>query len=246
MVVVSLHGADVSKELNVYVTSSQVEERKQVDDATRNQLKGRRDAAREARKTLEKSLKDQYGKKRESWPPEKDDELYRAEEAEALANVDYEYRKIDLKGLKDSLKDLVESIEGKGLAGRKEGITLVNSAAEAHLIVEIAGRRSEKTLPTQFKPDRCYVLFNVGAGGKVDAARFAKVPAEYRPKRGFPWPLVWKVQNPKPERPLFSFEAYNGGGNEFGCMSAAANAASSVVQQFVQDHHAVLAADGTK
>jgi hypothetical protein len=247
MVVVSLHGADVSKvELNVYVTSAQVEERKQVDDATRNQLKAKRDAAREARKALEKSLKDQHGKKRESWPPEKDDELYRAEEAEALANVDYEYRKIDLKGLKDSLKDVVESIEGKGLAGRKEGITLVNSASEAHLVVEIAGRRSEKTLPTQFKPDRCYVLFNVGAGGKVDAARFAKVPAEYRPKRGFPWPLVWKVQNPKPERPLFSFEAYNGGGNEFGCMSAAANAASSVAQQFVQDHHDALAADATK
>jgi hypothetical protein len=191
MVVVSLHGADVSKELNVYVTSSQVEERKQVDDATRNQLKAKRDAAREARKTLEKS------------------------------------------------------IEGKGLAGRKEGITLVNSAADAHLVVEIAGRRSEKTLPTQFKPDRCYVLFNVGAGGKVDATRFAKVPAEYRPKR-FPFVLAWKVQNPKPERPLFSFEAYNGGGNEFGCMSAAANAASSVVQQFVHDHHAVLAADAAK
>jgi hypothetical protein len=247
--VISVHGSvpvagpreaeDPPKTLNVFVASAQVEERKKVDDATRNELKAKRDTARDARQKLEKSLKEQYGKKRETWPPEKDDELYRAEEAEALANVDYEYRKIDLKALKDSVKDLAESIDGKGLAGKKDGITLVNSASEAHLVVEVAGRRSEKTLPTQFKPDRCYVLFNIGAGGKIDAPRFAKVPADFRFRRvSYP---AWKVQSPTPERPLFSFEAYNGGGNEFGCMSAASNAASVVVEQFVKDHYAVLA-----
>jgi hypothetical protein len=51
---------------------------------------------------------------------------------------------------------------------------------------------------------------------------------------------AWKVQSPTPERPLFSFESYNGGGNEFGCMSAASNAASVVVEQFAKDHYAVL------
>jgi len=225
--------------LNVFITSAQVEERKKVDDTTRNELKAKRDAARQARKTLEKTLKEQHGKKRESWPPEKDDELYRAEEAEALANVDYEYRKVDLKELKDSAKDFTESVNGKGLAGRKEGITLVDAASGASLVVEIAGRRSEKTLPTQFKPDHCYVLINIGAGGKLDAARFAQVPADYRFRKFGVY--AWKVQSPTSERPVFSFEASNGPGTEFGCMGAAANAASTVLEQFIKTQHDILA-----
>src|SRR6266705_895072 len=75
--------------LGVFVTAAQVVARKDVDDATKNALKAKRDAAREARKTLGKQLKDQYGKKRETWPPEKDDELYALEEAEALARADF-------------------------------------------------------------------------------------------------------------------------------------------------------------
>ncbi len=92
----------------------------------------------EARKALDKQLKDQLGKKRESWPPEKDDELYRLEEAEALAEADYEYRKIDPKGIADSVEDLTESIQGKGMAGRKERIILTSSADDADLVVEVA------------------------------------------------------------------------------------------------------------
>src|SRR5688572_2685277 len=150
--------------LRVFVTAAQVEARKDVDDATKKALKAKRDEAREARKALEKQLKDQLGKKRETWPPEKDDELYALEEAEALAEADYEYRKIDPKGIADSVKDLTESIQGKGVAGRKERITLVESAADADLVVEVQARRSGKTLPTQIKPDRCFVLFTVGVG----------------------------------------------------------------------------------
>src|SRR5688572_19965903 len=84
-----------ARPLAVYVTAAQVEARKDVDDATKSALKAKREAARDARKAAEKRLKDELGKKRETWPPEKDDELYALEEAEALARADYEYRKID-------------------------------------------------------------------------------------------------------------------------------------------------------
>lgn len=124
--------------LRVFVTAAHVEARKDVDDATKKALKAKRDETREARKALEKQLKDQLGKKRESWPPEKDDELYRLEEAEALAEADYEYRKIDPKGIADSVEDLTESIQGKGMAGRKERIILTSSADDADLVVEVA------------------------------------------------------------------------------------------------------------
>jgi hypothetical protein len=43
-----------------------------------------------------------------------------------------------------------------------------------------------------------------------------------------------------PESPVFHFESYNGGGNEFGCRSAAAGAASAAVDKFIQDNYRVL------
>ena len=224
--------------LRVFVTAAQVEERKDVDDATKKALKAKRDEAREAKKALEKQLKDQLGKKRESWPPEKDDELYRLEEAEALAEADYEYRKIDPKGIADSVQDLVESIQGKGVAGRKERIILAPSAADADLVVEVAARRSGKTLPTQLKPDRCFVLFTVGPGGKGNAASFARVPATYRLKGVW----AWRIAAPKESKPVFTFESYNGGAGEFGCQGQAANAASAVIDKFIEDNHSILTA----
>jgi hypothetical protein len=224
--------------LNVYVTAAKVEARKEVDDATKSALKAKRDETREARKAAEKRIKDQHGKKRESWPAEQDDELYRLEEAEALAEADYEYRRIDPKGLADSVKDITESFQGKGLAGRKERIALVGSPGEADLVVEVAARRSGKTLPTQFKADRCFILFTVGAGGRMSPKRFGKVPADYRLKKlGY---STWKIAGPRPDKPVFYFESYNGGGNEFGCQGAAANAASAAVDKFIEDNYAAL------
>ena len=101
-------------------------------------------------------------------------------------------------------------------------------------------RRSGKTLPTQLKADRCYLLFSLGPGAKVDAAHFAKVPANYRPGK-FLY-AVWRLASPKPENPVFVFESYNGGGSEFGCHGAAANAAAVAIDKFIQDNGTLLTA----
>lgn len=230
--------AEAATPLKVYVTAAEVEARKDVDEATKNALKARREQAREARKAREKQLKEEYGKKREAWPAEKDEELYLLEEAEALAEADFEYRRVDPKGLADSVKDVTESIQGKGSASKKDSVVLATSAADADLVLEVAARRSGKTLPTQLRPDRCFLLFNVAPGGKLDAASFAKVPASYRPKRFGMW--VWKIASPKADRPAFTFESYNGGGNEFGCQGAAANAAAGTVEKFIEDNYPLL------
>jgi hypothetical protein len=225
--------------LTVYVKAAAVQERKDVDEATKNALKAKKDAARAAREALEKQLKEQHGKKRESWPPEQDDALYRLEEAEALATADYEYRKIELKGISDAVKDVTRALEGKGLqAGRKDHVTLVPAATDADLVVEIAARRASKTLPTQFKPDNCHLLFTITAG-RLDPARFGKVPADWRPRK-FALP-AWKLAGPSAEKAAFTFESSNGGGTEFGCHGAAANAASTVVDKFIEDNYALLA-----
>lgn len=232
-------GADTKAgTLKVFVQAAEVKERKKVDDATKQQLKKKRDQAREARKTLEKKLKAELGKDVEKWPAARQDELFEARETEAIADADYSYRKIDPKGLKDSVKDVVESIQGKGIAGVKEHAQLVSSAGEAELILEVAARRAEKLLPTDIRPNACYLLFTIGAGPELKKDRFAKIPASYRFRS---WKFAAsKIRSPKPDEPWFYFESSNGGGNEFGCHGTAANGASAVLNKFIEDNYAVL------
>ncbi len=197
--------------------------------------------ADKARKEMEKQLKAQFGKKREAWPPEKEDELYALEEALAVANVSYAYRKVDAKKIPDAIKDLTRAAEGKGMqAGSKKHIAMAASAAEADVLVEVLARRNETNGGALSATD-CWVLISVGPGGRTDKARFAKIPATYRAKTGF-GVYAYKISGPTPERPAFVFEGYNGGGTAFGCHGAAANAASKVVDRFIEDNHALLGA----
>jgi hypothetical protein len=220
--------------LTVFVAAAQVDARKDVDEATKAALKAKRDAAKEARKALEKELKGQLGKKRDTWPPEKDDALYALEEAEALARADYEYRKIDPKAIKDA---------GKGTAGRKDRVVLASSAADADLVLEVLARRAQKTLPTDLKPEWCYVYFSIGPGGKMAPSQFARVPHEYRIRKGFGWG-IYKIAGPSDADPTFRFESNNlmtsGAWGSFGCFGSAANAASAGVDKFIEDNYAVL------
>jgi hypothetical protein len=197
--------------------------------------------ADKARKDLEKQIKTQFGKKREAWPPEKEDELYALEEALAVANVSYAYRKVDAKKIPDAIKDLTRATEGKGMqAGDKKHITMAASAAEADVLVEVLARRNETNGGALSATD-CWVLISVGPGGRTAKARFAKIPATYRAKTGF-GVYAYKISGPTAERPAFVFEGYNGSGTSFGCHGAAANAASKVVDRFIEDNHALLGA----
>ena len=226
--------------MSVFVTAAKVEARPEVDDATKNALKKKRDEANKARQALEKQIKEQFGKKREAWPPEKDEELYRLEEAAAVADAAYEYRKIDPKEIGDAVDDVRGAAEGKGAqAGKKDRITIASSAAEADLVVEVSARRSKKQFGA-VTPSDCWVLFSVGPGGRTSPARFAKIPVTYRPRKFLM--SAWKIASPKPEKPVFTFEGWNGGGTPFGCHGAAANSAAGLVDKFIEDNYASLKA----
>jgi hypothetical protein len=195
--------------------------------------------ADKARKDLEKQIKAQFGKKREAWPPEQEEKLYALEEALAVANVSYAYRKVDAKKIPDAIKDLTRAAEGKGMqAGGKKHITMAPSAAEADVLVEVLARRNETNGGALSATD-CWVLISVGPGGRTDKARFAKIPVSYRARTGW-GTYVYKISGPTAERPAFVFEGYNGTGTSFGCHGAAANAASKVVDKFIEDNHALL------
>jgi hypothetical protein len=224
--------------LSIFVTEAKVEPRPEVDDATKNALKKKRDDASKARKTFEKEIKAQFGKKREEWPEEKEQALYQLEEAEALADVDYEYRKIDPKAIGDAVEDVARAAEGKGLqAMKKDHIKLAPSAADADLVVEVVARRSAKPLGAVL-PSDCWVLFTIGPGGKTPAVQFSKIPVTYRVRK-FMLP-AWKVAGPSDTKAAFTFEAWNGGGSPVGCHGAAANAASGLIDKFAEDNRARL------
>ena len=74
-----------------------------------------------------------------------------------------------------SVEDVQRAVEGVGIRGRRKHLTLVDSAADAHLIVELRERRSAFALPVLF--GRHYaVLYAVKPGSKITTAQFAAMP----------------------------------------------------------------------
>jgi hypothetical protein len=222
----------------VFVKAAEVQRMPMLDDW--DALKLRRDQARQTRRVLENELREVYGNARKAWPAEREGELYRLEQAEALADADYEYRKSDPRAAFDTAHEIAEAFQERHDADRPGPIVLTTTADEADLVVEVAACRVAKSFPTQSKPDRCYVLFTLGAGGHMDPKQFSKVPAGY-PIKKF-GTRAWRIAGPTSDRPVFHFESYNGGGKEFGCPSAAAHAASAAVDKFIQDNYRLLTA----
>jgi hypothetical protein len=229
-----------SARLEVYVTVVEVDPGERADTESATSLKLKRESVRQMRRGLEKRLKQEFGKTRASWPPEKEAELVRLEDAEALAQADYDYRRTDPRAVFDMAREIAESLDGKRVAGKADHLVLAASEAEADLVVNVAASRTGKTFPTQSRPDRCYVLFTIGPGANMSVARFTRVPASYQLKKlGL---NAWKIAGPRNDAPVIYFEAYNGGGKEFGCQTGAASAAGAAVDKFVEDNYSVLSA----
>ena len=133
------------KAMTVFVTAAPLADVKKVDKETETRLLVAIKEAETKRKDLEKSLKAQHGKKRDAWPQDAQDAMFDADEAVALAQADYAYRKVKSEGLADSAEDIRKAILGEGLSGEKNQIRVVSSADEAQLIVEVNGRRSSSS-----------------------------------------------------------------------------------------------------
>jgi hypothetical protein len=224
--------------LRVSVTAVDLDASAGAEQETGTSLKLKRESVRQMRLGLEKRLKQEFGKDRASWPPEKQLELVRMEDAEALAQANYDYRRSDPRAAFEIARMMTETLDGRHAAGKAEHVALADAEADADLVVNVAATRSAKTFPTQSRPDRCYVLFTIGPGTQMSAARFTKVPASYRLRKlGL---NAWKIAGPRPDAPVIYFESYNGGGKEFGCETAAASAACAAVDKFVEDNYGLL------
>ena len=233
------HGQPGGKAMTVFVTAAPLADVKKVDKETETRLLAAIKDAETTRKDLEKSLKAQHGKKRDAWPQDAQDAMFDAEEAVALAQADYAYRKVKSESLADSADDIRKAILGEGMSGEKNHIRVVSSADEAQLIVEVNGRRSSSSGATgglmALRDDQFYISFLVKAGPKLEAERFANVPRTYR-LRGF-GATVYRLALPKPDAPWWRFEAY--GTMKWG---SAANGASKLVEDFIGKNYAAMTA----
>ena len=232
------HGQPGDKAMTVFVTAAPLPDVKKVDKETETRLLAAIKDAETTRKDLEKGLKAQHGKKRDAWPQDAQDAMFDAEEAVALAQADYAYRKVKSEGLADSAEDIRKAISGAGMSGEKNQIRVVSSADEAQLIVEVNGRRSSSSGTgglMALRDDQFYISFLVKAGPTLQAARFANVPRTYR-LRGF-GATVYRLGVPKPDAPWWRFEAY--GTMKWG---SAANGASKLVEDFIGKNYAAMIA----
>jgi hypothetical protein len=127
------------------------------------------------RKAMEDSLKKQYGKKREKWPPDK------AAEFDALAarvqRRAFEDNYSDRAGAEE--KDIEQSVAGiRDNLAKKKGVRVVPTAAEADFDVEVVGRF---TGPDDTGQRAAHIGLRITPGGRLDKALLARTPFAWPP-----------------------------------------------------------------
>ncbi len=175
-----------------------------------------------------KALKKAQGKKMETWP-EAERAAYVAKE-EAARRLESEIGWLPLKAgdISDSLEDVRGAVRGKGLSQRKKVVEEVTTPAEAHLVVEVIGRRTVEG------PNWYVVAFKTSLGGKVDPARRG---SGYWTKAAWDAPFV--LHTFTPDEPYWMLESA-----DVGRWFNAGNDVAKAVERFVKDNHDALAGQG--
>ena len=126
-------------------------------------------------------LRKQHGDKTKAWPPEVWEVFYDAEDAHTLAVARRDYQPSETRlGLADSTEDFLRG------ADRSKTMTMVTSADEASLAVQITGRRlTSASGPTD---NRYFIRFRLAPGAKMTGARFLELT------RGYKWGTLWSTR----------------------------------------------------
>jgi len=226
---VHIQAQTAARGMTVFVTVAPMADMR-VDEETRKVHSAKTSAAIKARKDLDKALKAQHGGNRGKWPKEAQNSYTEAEELVAELNADWVYRRHQ-QNLADSVADIKRAVAGIGV-GAKENVLIVPSLNDAQLVVEVVGRRSERNslaaLPgsKSDQDNEFWILFNVKAGPKLPADRFAAVPRDYRLLRVRY--NVARLAAPRPDSTQWRFEAHNY--NEW---FHAGNAVAILIEDFI-------------
>jgi hypothetical protein len=151
---------------------------------------------REEMLKIAERLRKQHGDKTGNWPPEVWKEFYVAEDANTLAVAHRDYQRPETRlGLADSVEDFRRG------AGGNKGMTMVTTAEEASLVVQITGRRRISAPgPTD---NRYFIRFRLTPGAKMSPERFHELTYGY--KWNTPWAKL--IAHPKDPSPYVDLEA---------------------------------------
>jgi hypothetical protein len=194
-------GQTADKSMTVFVTASDSPFQSKPTEADRQRASAAIKAAQTARKDLEKSLKTQYGDKRDKWPADAREKYADAEEAEVRLNTDWLYRSGGSAPLPRNVSDLKDALQGIGLAGKKENVVIVASRDEAQLVLEVNAIRTAGLADADTLNDQFWVSLLIKRGPRLSAAQFAAVPSTYR------YPMVSRLASPTDAAPWWQFEA---------------------------------------
>jgi len=194
-------GTADAQPIRVFVSPVEAAPPRTATEADRQAASAAWQTADQTRKALEKTLKEQYGNKRDKWPADAQERLADAEEARDRANADWMYRSQAEPLVKEWAGIIEGALTSSGRTGRKEHITRVSTADEAQLIVRVIGVRNPKTAVNR-PADRC-LMFLLDRGPRLSVEQFAKIPRAYRP-RVF---QAKRLEGPSEASPAWRFES---------------------------------------
>lgn len=189
----------VAQPLRVFVAAADGPAPVSPTEADRVEASAAYTAADTARKALEKTLKAQYGNKRDKWPAESQEQMIDAEQARDRLNSEWLYRRDGRTVIPGWAGLIRRALTSSGRTGRKEHVTPVATADDAHLIVTVTGLRHptpplrDPQRPTRGPEDALQpfrlglsegcLMIRLASGPGVSAASIAAVPRTYRPGR---------------------------------------------------------------
>ena len=186
--------------IRVFVTRVEAPAPPKPTEADRQAASAAYDVADKARNALEKTLKAQYGNKRDKWPADAQERLADAEEARDRANADWQYRAQAEVLDKSWASDIDRALTQSGLTGPKEHIKSAASANEAQLVVTVTGVRNPMAV-INAAADRC-LTFLLARGPKLSVEQSARLPRAYRPRRA----QAKRLEGPSESSPVWRFE----------------------------------------
>ena len=141
-------------------------------------------------------LRKQHGDKTSAWPPDVWKLFYVAEDAHTLAVA-----RRDTKRPKRASASQIPRRISSAVPAANKAMTMVTSAEDASLVVQIIGRRrASASGPTD---NRYFIRFRLGPGAQLTAARFLELT------QGYKWDNLWTkvIAHPKDGSGYFELEA---------------------------------------
>lgn len=199
-------------------------------------LRNRASAAGAVVKDLERALKAKYGNNRDRWPADQRLAWEKTQADRREADLIFEHLRNTQQDVDDTVEDIRKALTGSGPMTQKKAVRLVESQEAAELVVEVLGRRSDRSgyQPRPGWVDNAFFLYlRLSPGPRGDAGRFQRIR--------HPWGgSAREIRGPAAGEPFWAIEIQG----DLRWLIAADQAASAL-NEFVKMHYDALTARRT-